>query len=245
MTARPPHQAPVIAFYNSWDGRRTYVNPATVVRTLRQRRIPADARILDIGFGNGEIALAVARAFPDACIEGIDLADANVRMAADKVAGLGLTNARFSVADAESWQPPAKTYHAIYAMQVMQFIADPDDLIRRIFAGLRPGGAFLFATPFLPPRADLHPFFLDVYARVIPNSFRYRTEDAWYAGLFDAGFERIYTAKAHWEPAAQPPDWQEQYRRTVREHGLDDETARRNTWGGLVSARKPSAEAAP
>jgi len=239
MTSQPNHQAPVIAFYSAWDGRRTYVNPATVVRTLRQRRVPDDARILDIGFGNGEIALAVARAFPNARVEGIDLTEHNVRMAEDRAADQGIGNISFRVDDAETWQPPAETYHAIYAMQVMQFIADPDALIRRIYAGLRPGGAFLFATPFLPPHADLHPFFLDVYRRVIPNSFRYRTEEAWYGSLFDAGFERIYTAKAHWEPAAQPPDWQEAYRQTVAEHGLEFETARRQTWGGLISARKP------
>jgi len=239
MTAHADHQAPVVAFYSSWDGQRTYVNPGTVVKTLRQRRIPADARILDIGFGNGEIALTVARAFPDARIEGIDLTEYNVQLAAGRAAQLGVDNVSFSVADAETWQPPESGYHAIYAMQVMQFIADPDALIRRIFAGLRPGGAFLFATPFLPARADLHSFFLDVYPRVIPNSFLYRTEDDWYGSLFDAGFERIYTAKAHWEPAAQPEAWQQRYRQAVAEHGLVFETVRRHTWGGLISARKP------
>ena len=240
MSAQPAHQAPVIAFYSSWDGQRTYVAPGTVIKTLRQRRIPPDARILDIGFGNGEIALAVARAFPDARVEGIDLTAYNVAMAGRKADEAGLKNVAFRVADAESWQPPEATYHdAIYAMQVMQFIARPDDLLQRIFQALKPGGAILFATPFLPPQPTFHAFFLDAYARVIPNSFQYRTEDAWYASLFDAGFERIYTAKAHWEPAAQPDDWQAHYRRAVAEHGLDFETARRHTWGGLISARKP------
>lgn len=239
MSAQPAHQAPVIAFYSSWDGQRTYVSPGTVIKTLRQRRIPPDARILDIGFGNGEIALAVARAFPDARVSGIDLTEHNVQMAKHKAQEQGIENVVFRVADAESWQPTETAYHAIYAMQVMQFIARPDDLLQRIFLALKPGGAILFATPFLPSDPALHPFFLDAYARVIPNSFQYRTEDAWYAGLFDAGFERIYTAKAHWEPAAQPHDWQERYGRTVAEHGLDFETARRHTWGGLISARKP------
>jgi len=239
MSAQPAHQAPVIAFYSSWDGQRTYVSPGTVIKTLRQRRIPPHARILDIGFGNGEIALAVARAFPDARVSGIDLTAHNVQMAKRKAREQGLENVIFQVADAESWQPPETPLHAIYAMQVMQFIARPDDLLQRIFLALKPGGAILFATPFLPPDPALHPFFLDAYARVIPNSFQYRTEDAWYAGLFDVGFERIYTAKAHWEPAAQPHSWQERFRRAVAEHRLDFETARRHAWGGLISARKP------
>jgi SAM-dependent methyltransferase len=121
--------------------------------------------------------------------------------------------------------------------------AEPDALLRKLFASLRPGGAFLFATPFLPPNANLHPLFLDVYRRVIPNSFHYRTENGWYDSLFDAGFERIYTAKAHWDPASQSPDWQETYRQTVAEHGVDFEKARRQTWGGLISARKPKGAA--
>jgi ubiquinone/menaquinone biosynthesis C-methylase UbiE len=240
MTAQPNHQAPVIAFYSAWDGQRTYVNPATVVSALRQRRIPADAHILDIGFGNGEIAVAAARAFPQAQGEGRDLTRRIVERARRKAAAGGVKNVRFRVGDAESWQAPANAYDAILIMQVMQFIAQPDQLIRRCFRALRSGGAILFATPFLPPDPALHPFFLDAYARVIPHSFQYRTEDAWYAGLFDAGFERIYTAKAHWEPAAHPSAWQALYRQAVAAHGLDFETARRHTWGGLVSARKPN-----
>ena len=240
MTAQSNHQEPVIAFYSSWDGQRTYVNPRTVIKTLRQRRIPPDARVLDIGFGNGEIALAVARSFPQARVEGMDLTQRNVELATRKAAEQGVQNVLFRVGDAESWQPPADAYAAVLVMQVMQFIAEPDALLRRIFRALQPGGAILFATPFLPPDPGLHPFFLDAYARVIPNSFRYRTEEAWYAGLFDAGFQRIYTAKAHWDPETQPEEWQKRYRSAVMEHGLEYELARRRTWGGLVSARKPT-----
>ncbi len=239
MPAQPDHQAPVIAFYSAWDGQRTYVNPHTVIKTLRQRRIPPQARILDIGFGNGEIALAVAQAYPQGRIEGMDLTERNVQLAQSKAAQRGVGNVTFRSGDAERWRPAAGVYHAVILMQVMQFIAEPDALLQRVFRALRPGGAILFATPFLPPDAALHAFFRDAYARVIPNSFQYRTEDAWCAGLFDAGFERIYTAKAHWEPAAQPRDWQTRYRRAAAEHGVDYETARRHTWGGLISARKP------
>lgn len=232
-------KAAVIAFFNQWDGQRTYVNPRTVVRTLQQRRIPPQARILDIGFGNGEIALAVAEAFPQGVVEGMDLTERNVFLAQAKARTRGMANTSFWVEDAEGWQPPAARYDAILAMQLMQFISDPDGLIQRVYRALRPGGAFLFATPFLPPDPTLHSFFLDVYARVVPNSFQYRTEDAWYGSLFDAGFERIYTAKAHWDPNAQPEDWQRAYGQALVEHGLEYEVARRHTWGGLVSARKP------
>ncbi len=234
------HQkAAVIAYYSQWDGRRTYVNPATVVQAVQRRRLPSHARILDMGFGNGEIALALARAHPQGVVEGVDLTRRNVELAETKAREQGIENARFWVADVETWEPPAGRYHAVVAMQVMQFIADPDGLIRRVFRALRPGGAFLFATPFLPPDPSLHPFFLDAYARVVPNSFQYRTEDAWYEGLFAAGFHRIYTAKAHWDPNAQPEGWQRAYRQAVAAHSLDFETARRHTWGGLISARKP------
>ena len=238
--AVPDHKAAVIAFYSQWDGERTYVHPRTVVRTLTQRRLPPNARILDIGFGNGEIALAVAQAFPQGFVEGMDLTERNVALAETKARERGISNVRFWREDVERWQPPAGRYDGVIAMQVMQFIAEPDELIRRVFRALRPGGAFLFATPFLPADPDLHPFFLDAYARVVPNSFQYRTEDAWYESLFDAGFERIYTAKAHWDPNTQPQDWQAAYRRAVAEHGLDFETARRHTWGGLISARRPA-----
>ena len=235
----PDPKSAVIAFYSQWHGERTYVNPPTVVRTLKQRRIPPEARILDIGFGNGEIAVTVAEAFPKGWVEGIDLTERNVKLARDRARGREVSNVSFSVADAEILKLPTAHYDAILAMQVMQFIADPDALIRRVFRALRPGGVFLFATPFLPPDPALHPFFLDVYARVIPNSFQYRTEDAWYGSLFNTGFERIHTAKAHWDPNAQPAPWQRAYRQAVAEHDLDYDTARRHTWGGLISARKP------
>ena len=239
MSASNPLKTAVAEFYSRWDGERTYVNPRTVVRTLKQRRIPPDARILDIGFGNGEIAVTVAEAFPRGWVEGVDLTERNVALAQAKARDRGVGNVQFWVADVEVWEPPAARYDAVLAMQVMQFIAEPDALLRRVFRALRPGGALLFATPFLPPDPALHPFFLDAYARVVPNSFQYRTEDAWYAGLFDAGFERIYTAKAHWDPDVQPDSWRRAYRQALAEHGLDYETARRRTWGGLISARKP------
>ncbi len=239
LRQNPDPKSAVIAFYSQWHGERTYVNPPTVVRALKQRDIPPDARMLDIGFGNGEIAVTVAEAFPQGWVEGIDLTEKNVKLAWDRARGRGVSNVSFSVADAEILELPAAHYDAMLAMQVMQFIADPDALIRRVFRALRPGGAFLFATPFLPPDPTLHPFFLDAYARVVPNSFQYRTEDAWYGSLFDAGFERIYTAKAHWDPDGQPEAWQRAYRQALAEHDLDYETARRHTWGGLISARKP------
>ncbi len=246
MSASTPadYQAPIIAYYSQWQGERTYVNPATVVRTLRQRRVPQNAHILDLGFGNGEIALAVARAFSAGMVQGLDLTERNVNLAASKARAQGVENVEFRVEDVEKWQPIPETYHAILAMQLMQFIADPDALIQQIFKALRPGGAFLFATPFLPTDADLRTCFLDIYKRVIPNSFQYRTEDAWYRCLFQTGFRRIYTAKAHWDPEKQPEAWRQAYHLVLKAHGVDYERARWATWGGLISARKPGPERA-
>jgi ubiquinone/menaquinone biosynthesis C-methylase UbiE len=240
MSTKSEQRARIFDYYNSWDGQRTYVHPATVIRTLQQRRLPQHARILDIGFGNGEIALAVARKWPHGHISGIDFTPHNVQMARAKAQTAGLQNISFRVDDAETWQASEASYHAIYAMQLMQFIHQPHDLLRRIFAALKPTGALLFATPFLPPQARLHPFFMDAYSRVIPNSFQYRTENAWFTALFDIGFQRIYVAKAHWEPSTQPPAWQQQYHAARQIHGIEIETARRNTWGGIISARKPA-----
>ena len=242
MQTRPDRdpKLAVAAFYSQWDGERTYVNPRTVVRTLQQRRVPPDACILDMGFGNGEIALAVAQAFAQGRVEGLDLTQRNVDLARAKAKARGVANVRFWMEDVEAWEPVPARYGAVIAMQVMQFIADPDALIRRVFRSLQPGGTFLFATPFLPAPQQLHAFFLDAYARVVPNSFQYRTEDAWYGSLFDAGFERIYTAKAHWDPKTQPPGWRWAYGQALADHGLDAEIARRHTWGGLISARKPA-----
>ncbi len=233
-----PSKAALIDFYSQWHGERTYVSPMTVVRALQQRDIPSNARILDIGFGNGAISVAVAQAFPEGWVEGIDLTERNVTLAHVRAQTQRVSNISFRVADIEIWEPPADHYDAVLAMQVVQFIAAPDALLARVWRALRPGGVFFFATPFLPPHPHLHAVFRAIYTQVIPYSFQYRTEDAWYHALFDAGFERIYTAKAHWDPNTQPTDWQRIYRQTVAEHGLDYETARRHTWGGLISARK-------
>ena len=242
MTSTPlQHQAAVKAFYSTWDGQRTYVRPQTVIRLLQQHHLPADGEILDIGFGNGEITLAVAQAFPRARITALDLTQHNVQMAQNKARQRNIHNIHFLVADAETWQPPAATYHAIYAMQLMQFIAQPDALLQRLFAGLKPGAALHFATPFLPPQAQLHPFFVEAYTRVIPNSFQYRTENAWFRALFNGGYEKLRVAKTHWEPSTQSATWQAHYHAARQNHGIDYETARRNTWGGIISARKPKA----
>lgn len=63
----------VAAFYSQWDGKRTYVNPQTVVRTLQQRRVPPHACILDIGRDPTLQSLAWQRAYSQALTDhGLD-----------------------------------------------------------------------------------------------------------------------------------------------------------------------------
>ncbi|NUW38750.1 SAM-dependent methyltransferase [Nonomuraea rhodomycinica] len=108
----------------------------------RLREAPR-SRVADVGCGQGWAALAIARAFPNVCVDGLD-ADASsvadARAAAER-AGLG-DRVRMEQADA-CRIVAAGPYDLVMILEVLHDLSRPVEALRSARAALAPGGAVL------------------------------------------------------------------------------------------------------
>ena len=109
-----------------------------VIARLETARHP---RIADIGCGQGFSTVAVARAFLNAHVDGIDTDPASIADARRHAAESGLDGrVRFIETDAAELQGP---YDLILILETLHDLPHPVDALRAAHAALAPGGAVL------------------------------------------------------------------------------------------------------
>jgi 2-polyprenyl-3-methyl-5-hydroxy-6-metoxy-1,4-benzoquinol methylase len=103
------------------------------------------ARVLDVGCGTGWSTIAIARAYPLARVEGLDLDDASIATARANAEAAGLADrVTFSVRDAADLGQTGR-YDLVTAFETIHDMAYPVEALRGIQALLAPGGAALIA----------------------------------------------------------------------------------------------------
>ena len=118
-----------------------------------------DARIADIGCGAGWSTIALAKAYPQATVDGWDVDAPSIELARKNVAEHGLAErVRFRVADAAGLG--AGGYDAVFAFECVHDLPRPVEVLAGMRRGLRPGGAVVVmdeavAESFAPPGDDL------------------------------------------------------------------------------------------
>jgi SAM-dependent methyltransferase len=101
----------------------------------------SDARVLDVGAGDGRFLSVLKRAGPPGWrLEGLDIDTGACERARAK--GIAMHQSRL-----EDFEAPEGGYDMVVLMQVLEHVADPRDTCRRIRALLAPGGAFVIETP--------------------------------------------------------------------------------------------------
>lgn len=106
-------------------------------------RTPA-ARILDIGCGGGWSSIALARAYPAARVQGVDIDAPSVRIAARNAAAAGVADrCDFRLADAADLT--AGEFDIAFAFECVHDMPRPIEVLAAARRALRPGGSLIVA----------------------------------------------------------------------------------------------------
>jgi ubiquinone/menaquinone biosynthesis C-methylase UbiE len=98
--------------------------------------------LLEVGCGIGTDLVRFARG--GALVTGVDLSQTAIDMAAKNFALHGLTPVELRVANAEALPYADNTFDHVYGHGVIQYTADPAQLIRECHRVLKPGGTGIF-----------------------------------------------------------------------------------------------------
>ena len=116
-------------------------------RTVAALRLPAGARVLDVGCGTGASALPAAQAVgPQGSVLGVDLAARLLERARRKATARGLSNVEFRLADMTALRYPDGHFDAVVSVFSIFFVPDMEGLVRELWRMVRPGGKLAVTT---------------------------------------------------------------------------------------------------
>jgi SAM-dependent methyltransferase len=104
----------------------------------------ADARVLDVGCGNGALTRAVAATVPSGTVTGVDISTPMLACARRRAAEAGLDNVTFLEADAQVHAFEPGSFDAVVSRFGVMFFDDPAAAFANIGAAVRPGGQLVF-----------------------------------------------------------------------------------------------------
>ncbi len=159
-------------------------------------------RVLDVGCGNGDVALAVGAAVaPDGAVVGVDLSPDMLAVARSRAEHAGLDHVELIQADASRWRTPTDPFDAATSRFGVMFFDDPVAAFANLRASLAPGARFVFACwqslfdnewMFLPAAAVAEVLPLPVPADPhAPSPFAFADRDRVAALLGEAGFAGV------------------------------------------------------
>jgi 2-polyprenyl-3-methyl-5-hydroxy-6-metoxy-1,4-benzoquinol methylase len=153
--------------------------------------VPAGARVLDVGCGEGRFTSALARAGREAV--GVDVAQEPLRRARAREADLDLR----LVPTEGPWPLEDASFDAVWAGEVIEHVADTAGWLSEVRRVLRSRGALVLSTPAHGPLTRLA---LGLSGRAFERHFdpradhlRFYTRRSLAALLEDFGFEGIET----------------------------------------------------
>ena len=187
-------------------------------RAVRQAAAVAPRRILDVATGTGDLAIALARAFPEAQVTGVDLSAGMLAAARGKIASRGLSE-RIALAqgDAEHQAWEDGTFDAVTVAFGVRNFGDPERGLRELARVLRPGGR-LVVLEFSRPRNRLFRALFECYSRrVLPRIGGLVSRDR-------RAYEYLPASVAAFPPPAE-------FLAMLRGAGLHDCAARSQTFG--------------
>src|SRR5262249_24509567 len=116
-------------------------------RTVTNLKLPAGAKVLDIGCGTGASALPAAQAVgKNGLVVGVDLAARLLGRARTKARAAGLDNIEFRLADMTALNYPDASFDVVVSVFSIFFVPDMEGLVRELWRMVRPGGRLAVTT---------------------------------------------------------------------------------------------------
>jgi ubiquinone/menaquinone biosynthesis C-methylase UbiE len=116
--------------------------PATAALLGRAGLVPG-MRCADLGCGGGQVTLELASLVaPGGSVVGVDMDGVKLDLARQAAQVRGLGNVEFRLLNLSDWHEPGG-YDAVYCRFVLQHLSQPGSLLRRMWAGVRPGGVLI------------------------------------------------------------------------------------------------------
>ena len=201
------------------------------------RHVPAQPgmRILDAGCGSGSMARAMAGAFPDTTVVGVDLRDAYIAYASRRAQADGLRNLRFETGDVRRLPFADGSFDIVWTKYLLQWVADPLQAMQEFARVLTPGGVLVsanfdgFGVTHEPPDPALQPLAEFVFNGLVdPHIGRKMAGMCRRCGLdaidVDMETDRVFTVVGPIDPDRRR-NWQVQWagarRRTAELLGSD------------------------
>jgi 2-polyprenyl-3-methyl-5-hydroxy-6-metoxy-1,4-benzoquinol methylase len=151
----------------SLEGMNRNLYEARLVRTWLPampevvQRLQQGGRAIDIGCGTGVVPILIAKAFPQARVEGLDLDAPSIEIARANARDAGVAErVRFQAQSATEWSEQG-TLDFVSTFDCIHDMPDPLGVLKRIRRALAPGGTYLMVEPKLSEKlADnvAHPF---------------------------------------------------------------------------------------
>lgn len=163
----------MLAFYATLPAGTAFVRPEDVLALVQARGIRPDVRMLDIGCGQGQVALALARTFPLSEVIGIDLSPHQIEHARQNS---DVANVQFLVADWMNFVLPDDGIDVIIATQVLQFMHDERAFAEYLGHGLASDGLLVLRTVLIPEDEPGRSFVSEVMRQIIQGSIRFYAE---------------------------------------------------------------------
>lgn len=148
-------------------------------RCVRMVRDAAPAAVLDLATGTGDLAVAMARAIPDARVTGADLSEGMIEVGRRKIADAGLSErVSLQVADALALPFPDASFDAVTIAFGVRNFEHLDRGYAEMARVLRPGG-LLVVLELTPPSSRVVRPFYNFYTRtIIPAVGRMVSKDS-------------------------------------------------------------------
>jgi ubiquinone/menaquinone biosynthesis C-methylase UbiE len=128
--------------YNQRENIRLQDQASTLADLLHSDTLyPAGSRVLEAGCGVGAQTVTLAQSSPNAIITAVDISEASISQAREKVEKAGMTNVKFKQADIFHLPFQAATFDHVFVCFVLEHLPNPIDILIRLKKVIKPGGS--------------------------------------------------------------------------------------------------------